>query len=147
MQPLPCTLCSAVSAESLDWGAPGFVLSLIVSTRRAPPRRFSCARCSSSPCSCRRESRKSGPGSTGSSCDGKDEGGRVLIVSWAEKKQKTRRRGKLTDSLPLEAGGLLAVAAWPLLFIFVHGEAMVRAEQPQTGAGGRSPMGRNSCEL
>jgi len=67
-------------------------------------------------------------------------------VSWAEKQQKTRR-GKLTDSLPLEAGGLLAVAAWPLLFIFVHGEAMVRAEQPQTGAGGRSPMGRDSCEL
>ena len=64
MQPLPCTLCSAVSAESLDWGAPGFVLSLIVSTRRAPPRRFSCAHCSSSPCSCRRESRKSDPGST-----------------------------------------------------------------------------------
>jgi hypothetical protein len=46
-------------------------------------------------------------------------------VSWAEKKQKSDE--KLTDSLPLEAGGLLAVAAWPLLFIFVHGDGPSRA--------------------
>jgi len=77
------------------------------------------------------------------------EGSPVLAVPAALAVAGVRAEKVALEALAvaLEAGGLLAVAAWPLLFIFVHGEAMVRAEQPQTGAGGRSPMGRNSCEL